>query len=51
MIGRNYENLIKQGLLSEAEAKPLIRTAYTELLQEYPNCKAVTAAQNWLNRN
>jgi TolA-binding protein len=51
MIGRNYENLLKQGLLSEAEAKPLIRTAYTKLLQNYPNCKAVTAAQNWLNRN
>jgi len=51
MVGRCYENMVKAGQISKSDAEPEIRSAYTQVLEKYPNCKAVTAAQNWLNRN
>jgi TolA-binding protein len=50
MIGRNYELMSEAGLISKPEAEPKIRTAYEQLLQKYPDCKAVKAASAWLNQ-
>ena len=50
MVGRTYEEMLSAGLISESEAKPLITSAYQEVVNKYPNCKAAAAAQNWLNR-
>ena len=51
MVGYTYEKMLKAGLISESEANPLIRTAYTNLLKNYPNCKAVKIAQKWLKKH
>ena len=51
MIGRNYEGMMLLGHLSEAQAKPLIRAAYEELIGKCPTCQLVEYAQDWLDKN
>jgi len=49
--------LLKVGLTYEASSVPLnyarertVRSCYTRLLREYPNCQAATYAENWLKQ-
>jgi tetratricopeptide (TPR) repeat protein len=49
-IGRNYENRMKSGLMSKAEANPKIRAVYEQVLEQYPDCKAAGYARRWLTR-
>jgi TolA-binding protein len=51
MVGYNYEGLKKSGVISKEQADPMIRAAYTELLEKYPTCNAATIAQDWINQN
>lgn len=50
-IGRVYESLRESGAMSRSEANPKIRAAYQQLVEEYPGCNAVKAAQQWLSRH
>jgi tetratricopeptide (TPR) repeat protein len=50
-IGRNYEALLKTGILSKSEAEPKIRAAYQQIIDKYPDCAAVNYARKWLSRN
>ena len=50
-VGRCYENMVKAGQISKSDAEPEIRSAYTQVLEKYPNCKAVTIARSWLERH
>ena len=49
LIGRNYEELLKSGLISASEAEPKIRAAYEQLLGMYPDCPAAKIARLWLD--
>jgi len=51
MVGRNYEDLGKAGLVPQAEADTKITAFYEEVIEKYPDCKAAQAAQIWLDRN
>ena len=51
LIGHNYEAMKNAGLISSAQANQKIRTAYQNVVNNYPNCNAVKAAQQWLGRN
>jgi outer membrane protein assembly factor BamD (BamD/ComL family) len=51
MVGRAYEKMEQAGAMSEQEAVGRIRTAYQNLLEEYPNCKSAKAAQRWLENH
>lgn len=51
MIGRIHESLEKSGSLSKSEAEAKIAAAYTQLLEEYPDCKAATIAIRWLSHH
>ena len=51
LIGRSYEDMKKAGQLASKQADQEIRTAYQSVVDNYPNCKAVKAAQRWLGRN
>ena len=51
MIGWNYEKLKESGALSESEADAKIRTAYQQVVERYPDCKAVNIAQSWLSHH
>lgn len=46
-----FEKLEKSGLISESEANPIIKAAYEQLLEEYPNCKMARHARRWLSRH
>ena len=50
-IGRCYERLKNAGKLTKSETDPLIRTAYEEVVKNYPDCSLVKIAQNWLDYN
>jgi tetratricopeptide (TPR) repeat protein len=50
-VGRCYEDMAKAGLISAEQAEPEIRAAYQQLIEEYPNCKAVRIAKDWLYEN
>ncbi len=49
MIGRNYQSLKKAGLISSSQADAGTRTAYQQLLDNWPNCKAAGTASYWLS--
>ncbi len=49
MVGHTYEQMLKAGQISKSEAVPLITNAYTNLLKNYPNCKAAKIAKYWLS--
>jgi len=51
MVGRNYEDLGKLGLIPKTEADAKTKAAYEQLVEQYPDCKAAKAAQDWLDRN
>jgi TolA-binding protein len=51
MAGRNFEKMNTSGLISEAEALPLIRAAYEEVVNKYPTCQWAGYAQNWITNN
>jgi hypothetical protein len=37
-------------VISKSEANAKTKAAYEQLLANYPDCKAATAAQNWLSQ-
>ena len=49
MLANTYEKMKQKGLVSPAEADTKIRAAYQQIVDIYPDCKAATAAHNWLN--
>jgi len=51
MVGRNYEDLGRLGLVPESEADTKIKAAYEQLVEKYPDCKAAEATKDWLDRN
>lgn len=50
-VGRNYEKMVKARLMSKSEGNPKIRTAYEQLIAQYPDCKAARVAGLWLDRH
>jgi tetratricopeptide (TPR) repeat protein len=50
LVGRCYEQMKQAGTISVSEADDQIRTAYEQLLQNYPKSPSVEAALRWLNR-
>jgi len=50
MVGRCYEKLGKTGDISKLRANSKTTTAYRELLEKYPDCKAANAARIWLSK-
>jgi len=48
MMGQNYQQMGKSGLISKSEADAKAKTVYEQLLAKYPDCKAAVAAQSWL---
>jgi len=53
LLGRCYGRLKEAGVISKVkvEAYTEIRVVYEQLLQDYPNCPAARAAQDWLDHN
>ncbi|MCW4050907.1 MAG: tetratricopeptide repeat protein, partial [Candidatus Bathyarchaeota archaeon] len=51
MVGRNYEELGKSAVIPQLEADMKIKTAYQQLLENYPDCSAAKPARDWLNRH
>jgi len=51
MVGRNYEDLGRMGLVPQAEADTKITAVYEQVIEKYPDCKAAQAARSWLDRN
>ena len=49
LIGYTYEQMAHAGIVPQSIANIQTRAAYEQLLQEYPNCKAASAADNWLD--
>ena len=47
-VGHNYQRMGESGVISKSEANVKTKAAYEQLLAKYPDCKAATAAQNWL---
>lgn len=50
MTGRNYEQMGKEGLITVTQAETEVRAVYEELIENYPGCKAIGAAQGWLDQ-
>jgi len=48
LIGRCYEQLKDNGDVEKSVANAHIQAAYEQVLQEYPDCQAAKAADNWL---
>lgn len=51
MIGRNHEELITEDTVDSSQAKDVIVSEYTKLIEDYPNSKGAKIAKQWLNRN
>jgi len=51
MVGYNYEEMKKSGLISASEADPKIRAAYEQVVEKYPDCPAAKHARWWLSRH
>lgn len=51
MVGINYEKMKDSGIISESDANPKIKAAYTQIIQKYPNCPKVSEARAWLLTN
>lgn len=51
IAGRSCEKLIDSGKVSETQALPQIKAAYTQIMENYPACEAARYAQRWLARN
>jgi len=50
LLGRNYQKLKEEGLISKSEADANTKAAYRQLLEDYPDCKMAGYAQRWLSR-
>jgi len=50
-IGQCLEKMKEEGRISPEQANSKIRIVYEKLTADYPNCKAVPAAQSWLDNN
>jgi TolA-binding protein len=49
MVGRNYEELGKSGVIAKPQADAKIRAAYERLLDRYPGCQGARYARLWLS--
>lgn len=50
LIGHNYEDLKKSGVISKSEADAKIKAAYEQVLEKYPACPAAKPARRWLSQ-
>ncbi|GAG29613.1 unnamed protein product, partial [marine sediment metagenome] len=50
-VAHNYEDMKDLGIISKTEADPVIKAAYRQLLEKYPDCKMARVAQRWLSRH
>ena len=50
-IAHNYEDMKDLGIISKTEADPVIKTAYQQFLEKYPDCKMAGVARRWLSRH
>ena len=51
MVGRNYQSLKESNITTELEADTMTRMAYEQVLEQYPDCKAVKIAKYWLSHH
>ena len=51
MVGLNYEKMQEAGRISKPEAEPMIKAAYEQLLEKYPDCPRAEYVRNWLNQH
>ena len=51
MMAGCYEKLARSGLITYDQADEQIASIYTYIVQQYPDCKAAPAANNWLALN
>ena len=51
MIGRCYEKMAENEMISKAQAELNIRTIYSDLVANFPNCPAAKAARDWLDNH
>jgi polyhydroxyalkanoate synthesis regulator phasin len=49
-IGYIYEQMVKAGMISEEQAKPLICESYQAAVAKYPDCQASKTAQQRLEQ-
>jgi len=49
-VGHNYEKLKESGDLTESKADLKTKTAYEQLLEEYPGSQHAQYARNWLDQ-
>jgi TolA-binding protein len=50
LVGRNYEDLKKSGVIAKPEADVKIKAAYEQLLKKHPSCPGTRHARRWLSR-
>ena len=50
MIGRNYEKLRSSGAVAKPQSDSKIKSAYEQLLRDYPSCSGTRYARRWLSR-
>lgn len=48
LIGRSYQELKAEGVISAREADEATTAAYGQIVERFPRCPAFKAAQNWL---
>jgi len=51
LIGFSFEKLAQAGIIPQAEAEPKIKSAYQQLVENYPECEPASYAQDWLNQH
>lgn len=51
MIARCMEQELRLGLIPESEAIPKMRQIHRSILSDYPSCKAIEYAQDWIDNN
>jgi TolA-binding protein len=51
LVGNNLEELKKSGVIPKAEADPVIKVTYEQLLEKHPRCPVAKIARRWLRAN
>jgi len=51
MIGHNYQDLSKTGVISKSEANTDTKAAYELLVEKYPTCKVAKTVHDWLRHH
>jgi len=48
MMGQNYQQMGKSGIISKSEADAKTRAVYQQIVEKYPACPTAKQANNWL---